>query len=233
VTVDEERLRDAVAEFRISRDLEQGPVFTRFLADNDLSAGDFEQLIGTDELVRWACGQAEGDAFSGLLDDLRLNGEYARLVARARAKLDYGEPPDTAGPEGDAIQWYFAQRRGTAVPDDLAGYARSCGFPDGQAFRTAVRHEYRTRCSPIGRRKARAGQRRGGRTSSASSATGSARPSAVTPICSPSCCPGHGRQSRPACSTSLAEWRRTRAASGTARRSRSTRTSCTAWAWLP
>ena len=85
VTVDEERLRDAAAEFRISRDLEQGPGLTRFLADNDLSAGDFEQLIGTDELVRWACGQAEGDAFSGLLDDLRLNGEYARLVTRARA----------------------------------------------------------------------------------------------------------------------------------------------------
>jgi hypothetical protein len=141
--IDEERLRDAGAGFRISRDLEQGPGFTRFLADNDLSAADFDQLIGTDELVRWACGQAEGDAFSGLLDDLRLNGEYARLVTRARAKLDYGEPPDTAGPEGDAIQWYFAQRRGTAVPDDLAGYARSCGFPDEQAFRTAVRHEYR------------------------------------------------------------------------------------------
>jgi AraC-like DNA-binding protein len=93
--------------------------------------------------VRWACGQAEGDAFSGLLDDLRLNGEYARLVASARAKLDHGEPPDTACPQGDAILWYFAQRRGTAVPDDLAGYARSCGFGDEQAFRTAVRHEYR------------------------------------------------------------------------------------------
>jgi len=143
VTVDEERLRDAVAGFMISRDLEQGPGLTRFLADNDLSAGDFEQLIGTDELVRWACGQAEGDAFSGLLDDLRLNGEYARLVTRVRAKLDYGEPPDAAGLEGDAIAWYFARRRGTTVPDDLAGYARSCGFPDEQAFRTAVRHEYR------------------------------------------------------------------------------------------
>ena len=41
-----------------------------------------------------------------------------------------------------AIEWYFAQRRGTAVPDDLAGYARSCGFADEQAFQTAVRREY-------------------------------------------------------------------------------------------
>ena len=147
VTIDGERLPDAVAEFRISRNLEQGTELTRFLADNDLSADDFEQLIVTDEMVRWACGQAEGDAFSGLLDDLRLNGEYARLAARARAKLDYdgrpGAPADIVGSEQAAIQWYFAHRRGTAVPDDLVGYARSCGFPDEQAFRTAVRHEHR------------------------------------------------------------------------------------------
>ena len=71
-------------------------------------------------MVRWACGQAEGDAFSGLLDDLRLNGEYARLVARARVKLDYdglpGAPADIADSEQAAIQWYFAHRRGMAVP---------------------------------------------------------------------------------------------------------------------
>lgn len=147
VTIDEEGRRDAVAGFRMSRNLEQGIELTRFLADNDLSADDFEQLIVTDEMVRWACGQAEPDAFGGLLDDLRLNGEYARLATRARAKLDYdglpGAPADTARSEQAAIQWYFAHRRGTAVPDDLAGYARSCGFPDEQAFRTAVRHEHR------------------------------------------------------------------------------------------
>ena len=143
VTIDEERLRDAVAEFRISRGLGHGPELIRFLADNDLSTDDFEQLIGTDEMVRWACGQAEGDALGGLLEDLRLNGEYARLVTRAQAKLACGEPPGTVSSEGDAIRWYFAERRGTVVPDDLAGYARSCGFPDEQAFRTAVRYEYR------------------------------------------------------------------------------------------
>ena len=146
-TIDGERLADAVAEFRISRNLEQGTELTRFLAGNDLSAEDFERLVVADEMVRWACGQAEGDAFGGLLDDLRLNGEYARLVARARAKLDYDRQPDAAADiarsEQAAIQWYFAHRRGTAVPDDLAGYARSCGFPDEQAFRTAVRHEHR------------------------------------------------------------------------------------------
>jgi len=147
VTIGGERLQDAVAEFRISRNLEQGTELTRFLAGNDLSAADFQRLVAADEMVRWACGQAQWDALHDLLDDLRLTGEYARLVTRARAKLDYREPPDApagiARSEQAAIGWYFVQQRGTAVPDDLAGYAQSCGFPDEQAFRTAVRHEYR------------------------------------------------------------------------------------------
>jgi len=143
VAIDGERLHDAVAAFRISRNLEQGSELTRFLADNDLSAEEFDRLIVTDEMVRWACGQAEWAAFGDLLDDLRLNGEYAQLVARARAKLDDDVPPGTPAERQAAIEWYFAQRRGTAVPDDLAGYAQSCGFPDEQAFLTAVWHDYR------------------------------------------------------------------------------------------
>jgi hypothetical protein len=147
LTIDGDRLHDAIAGFKISRNLEQDTDLARFLADNDLSAEEFERLIVTDEMVRWACEQAQLETFGGLLDDLRLNGEYPQLVARARARLAEeerpGAPADNAPAGQAAIEWYFAQRRGTAVPDDLAGYARSCGFPDEQAFRTAVRHDYR------------------------------------------------------------------------------------------
>ena len=142
MAIDQERLDDAVAAFRINRDLGQDAELTRFMADNDLSAEDFERLVVTDEMVRWACGQAEWEAFGHLLDDLRLKGEYARLMTRARAKLDDDGRPGAAAEGQAALEWYFAQRRGTAVPDDLAGYARSCGFADEQAFRTAVRREY-------------------------------------------------------------------------------------------
>jgi hypothetical protein len=140
---DRNRLDDAIAEFRISRNLEQDTELTRFLAGSELSAEDFERLITTNEMVRWACGQAEPDAFGEFLDDLRLSGEYPRLASRAEAKLDYDARPPAPGEEQAAVPWYFAERRGTAVPDDLAGYARSCGFGDEQAFLTVVRHEYR------------------------------------------------------------------------------------------
>jgi hypothetical protein len=154
VMIDGERLHDAVAEFRISRNLEQGTELTRFLADNDLSVDDFERLVVADEMVRWACRQAEWDALDDLLDDLRLQGEYAPLVTKAKAKLNYEKLPDTqqkapadiTREEQAAIRWYFADRRGTTGPDDLVGYAQSCGFPDEQAFRKAVWREYQYTC---------------------------------------------------------------------------------------
>ena len=148
--IDRARLDDALAEFRASRNLGQDTEFTRFLADSDLPAEDFERLIAANEMVRWACGQAEPDALGGFLDDLRLSGEYPGLARRVRAKLGYDATPGAPAEEQAAIQWYFAERRGTAVPDDLAGYARSCGFGDEQAFRTAVRHEYRYALSEEG-----------------------------------------------------------------------------------
>lgn len=88
VTVDRDWLDGAITEFRTSRNLEQDAQLSRFLADSDLSADDFERLIATNEMVRWACGQAEPDAVGEFLDDLRLSGEYPKLASRARAKLD-------------------------------------------------------------------------------------------------------------------------------------------------
>jgi len=148
MTPSAERLQDAVAEFRTRSGLEEGIDLAQFLTANDLSAGDLERLIVTDQMVRWACGQAHWDALDDLLDDLRLHGDYSRLMTRAREKLgDRGGQPttlaDMARCETAAIGWYFTERLGLTVPEDLASYARSAGFPDEQAFRKAVRQEHR------------------------------------------------------------------------------------------
>jgi hypothetical protein len=149
VMVDGERLADAVAAFRLSSGLEQGTEFGQFLAANELTAGDVERLIAADELAHWACEQAGRDVPGDILNELRMRGEYARLATRARGKL--GQPPrggqepepaDGARGEPAAVRWYFAERCGTAVPEDLAGHAQASGFPDEQAFRRAVRREY-------------------------------------------------------------------------------------------
>jgi hypothetical protein len=105
MVIDGERLQDAIAAFRNSRNLEHDGELARFLAGNDLSEEDLERLVAADEMVRWACGQAERAAFGGLLDDLRLSGEYPRLAARVRARLeDEGRPhaPDEQACGGEA-----------------------------------------------------------------------------------------------------------------------------------
>jgi hypothetical protein len=158
VTIGGERLQDAIAEFRMAMGLERGADLTLFLAANDLSAADFSRLVAAGEKVRWACGQAERNALDDLLGDLRMRGEYAQLVTKAQAKLSYdgrpsaqpGAPADVTHSDQAAIRWYFADRRGTAVPDDLAAYSQSCGFPDEQAFRVAVRREYQYTCGRDG-----------------------------------------------------------------------------------
>jgi hypothetical protein len=150
VTVDGERLADAVAAFRLSSGLDQGTEFGQFLTANELTADDVERLIAADELARWACEQAAWDALGDILNELRMRGEYARLAARARGKLDLHQPRSGRAPapaggargEQAAIRWYFAERCGTTVPEDLAGHAQASGFPDEQAFRRAVRREY-------------------------------------------------------------------------------------------
>ena len=127
--VDRDRLDDALAEFRTRRNLAQEAELTRFLAGNQLSAEEFERLIAVNEMVRWACGQAEPEALGEFLADLRLSGEYPRLAARARAKLGYDAIPGAPAEEQAAIQWYFAERRGAAVPDDLAATRDPAGSP--------------------------------------------------------------------------------------------------------
>jgi hypothetical protein len=154
MTVDGERQQEAVAGFRMRNGLEQGAELARFLAANDLSAADLERLVVADEMVSWACEQAGWEALDDILSCLRMRGDYARLVTRAQGKLSYQRPQsgqetapaNVARCEQAAIRWYFADERGTTVPDDLAGYARSSGFPDEPSFRKAVMHEHQYVC---------------------------------------------------------------------------------------
>ena len=149
-----ERRQDAVAEFRISSGLSRGADLARFLTANDLSADGFERLAVADEMLRWAFEQAEWDGIGNLLNELRIRGNYAPVLARAKGKLDLQKlstgqettAADVAASGQAALRWYFAEKRGATVPEDLAAYAQSCGFPSEQAFREAVRLEYQYVC---------------------------------------------------------------------------------------
>jgi len=152
--VDGEWLGMTSHEFRADRGIEDDADFKAHLARNDLSVTEFEQMMEVETKVGWACERAEHRAFENLLHDLRIRGDYERLVTRARDKAGalsargYGSrfaesrPAQDGSTERELLRWYFCDQLGTAVPTDLAGYARSSGFVDERALLAAIWREF-------------------------------------------------------------------------------------------
>jgi hypothetical protein len=81
---------------------------------------------------------------------LEESGDYARLQSRARQKQDVieaspGYPGDTDLSVLRELQlhdWYFEQRLGREMPEDVPGYAADLGFSDMGDFNQALIQEY-------------------------------------------------------------------------------------------
>jgi hypothetical protein len=81
---------------------------------------------------------------------LEESGDYARLQSRARQKQDVieaspGYPGDTDLSVLRELQlhdWYFEQRLGREMPEDMPGYAADLGFSDMGNFNQALLQEY-------------------------------------------------------------------------------------------
>jgi hypothetical protein len=85
-----------------------------------------------------------------MIDQLRADGDYTRLAARAQAKRNTLLATDNDRcDDGNTIEdlralaWYFEQRLGVRIPDDVDAYATHLGFAGAAAFHRAVGREYR------------------------------------------------------------------------------------------
>lgn len=149
VGIDGEARRRAANDVRFSRGLHQGADFKTWLSERDLDHPSFDRLLGdtllidavADGLQAWMAGFA--------LDELRLGGDYPRLVSRARKKRRVIEAAGKAALDEPnfmedfrATAWYFEKRLGVQPPDDLDAYARRRGFSGEADFRRAVSREF-------------------------------------------------------------------------------------------
>ena len=90
------------------------------------------------------------DALRHLPEHLRATGEYGALWERARDKervlaADGREHPrlaDAGMTEAALWRWFFEQRQGQPVPEDLDRHARDRGFSGADALRQAVLREH-------------------------------------------------------------------------------------------
>ena len=139
----EQRLRTRLGLFRRS-DLD------RWCSENNLDPTDFAHLV--DEEARLSEIEDRLDPYLGrdLLDQMRLDGTYGRMAARAagkRAALAAGGQLDAAPIDvGLApivlVAWHFETRLGRSIPDDVAAHVRRLGLSSLADFYRLLAREW-------------------------------------------------------------------------------------------
>jgi hypothetical protein len=121
-----------------------------WLRANDLDELRMSGLLDDEARVAWIKSLAALDASGYIVDQLRVSGDYPRLVARARDKQlalaargleDAGAADAGLGVE-ELVRWYFEDRLGRKVPDDLNDYCRTYGIENRSALERSLGREF-------------------------------------------------------------------------------------------
>jgi hypothetical protein len=150
MTVTNECRREAELAFRRERDLVDAAQVERWMNENGLSYNEFDALMMDEARVNWVHQLAQFTSVSCLPEQLRLSGDYPRLLARAVAKNRFLESFGFKNPclenadltENQLLHWYFKDCLGRPVPLDPGKYSRNLGFASPQAFRRALLKDY-------------------------------------------------------------------------------------------
>jgi hypothetical protein len=150
VVVNERHRKQAESAFRRERNLFDDDELQRWLSDNGLSRDDFDALMIDEAHLSWFDQGGQSISVACLPNQLRLSGDYARLLERASAKdrllkslgLTNLSVRNTNLTESELLQWYFAEVLGGCVPSDPSTSWRKLGFANADAFRRALSKEY-------------------------------------------------------------------------------------------
>ena len=121
-----------------------------WLRANDLDDLRLSGLLNDEARVSWIKTLAALDASGYIIDQLRVSGDYPRLIARAREKqrslaergLEDAGAADAGVAADDLVRWYFEDRLGRPVPDDLDDYCRTYGIESRAALERALGREF-------------------------------------------------------------------------------------------
>ena len=156
-----EAMRAALGRLRAALGLYSRKELDAWIARNHLDAATLEQLIEQETRAQTVAGVTGPSLERHLLDELRLSGAYEDLAERARRKhdllaahgLDAGN--STQGPSAAELRlWFFEQRLGKALPDNLSDFLSEFGFTSLADFDSALRREW------LYQRRVEAGPRR-------------------------------------------------------------------------
>jgi hypothetical protein len=135
-------VRGALARLRSERALFTRAALDGWLAANELDAAALERLAAAQLHIDVLAQDAGASLGACLLDELRLDGSYATLARRARDKRKLTWAAAAVPANSAALRlWFFEQRLGLPLPDDVAAYARRLGFAGLAEFDSALARE--------------------------------------------------------------------------------------------
>ncbi|MGH6929050.1 MAG: hypothetical protein ACREEV_12095 [Dongiaceae bacterium] len=149
-TVDARAARDAEQQLRLRLGLLRRADVERWCAENGLDPAQFARLTEDEARLSAADATLAPALKSDLLDEIRLDGSYARYRDRARDKRSYlvSRGQDEVGPTDCGltpialVAWHFERRVGRPIPDDVAWYARRLGLTRTADFYRALTREW-------------------------------------------------------------------------------------------
>jgi hypothetical protein len=148
---DADALGEFVDTFRRVRGLWRRADLDAWLAANALDEAGLSGMLREEAQLESAARASVANLASAMAAHLRLTGEFAGLLERARAKratmTGAIRPPARPYMEA-ALDWFFTERGGTARPRSLRAYAWSFGWSDQDAFEAAVWRESRFAIRP-------------------------------------------------------------------------------------
>ena len=145
---DRSALIDEMSRHRSLNHLMRRRDLGKWLEGNNLDERDYEALLGESHLIKAGSAMPPDSLARHLLAELKWTGEFSALMLRAidKARVLDAAGPDTAGSSPAArlklVIWYFEERLGQAVPDDLDGYARSLGLEGRDELSRILEREY-------------------------------------------------------------------------------------------
>jgi hypothetical protein len=139
-------LQAALADIRARLGLYVRADLDRWMAQNDLDATSLERLVADETAVRDLRERSSSGLAPYIVDELRLSGAYERLAERARKKSDAIAATRAAFGMASSRPpllrlWFFEERLGQPLPEDIGTFARRLGFANAAQFDDAVQRE--------------------------------------------------------------------------------------------
>jgi hypothetical protein len=150
-SISPETVRETVAEFRRKHRLFTPEELDTWLEENHLEGGRFDELMQGEALLNLIRARLRLDGLRQMTDQLRLSGEYSRLLARAQDKqrvlgahgLQNPGLEDVKITAEALLAWYFERLpRPVEAIREVYAAVEEFAYDDPEAFIRAVLREF-------------------------------------------------------------------------------------------